>query len=260
MVMSISNYSGTADEFEFPHNPNTFDDSLNSNHTFTNIAYQRHHILVSGGGINPLNIILNGHMDGANKLTDYRSLRKHFQETTKLKKLYFETDKFYLGIGQQIKKTNTGGRTNFIDYIASFQTIIGILLDDTQQTYTNGGAHVTNDGDVTTFVEEIKGDVTSGASDVTVTDALGNSLKIPAASLTTGQEVVISFVKMVDSGSGIYVTEYNYCTVVGTQIRTVQTTGGFGLIQLIAGASTSGLTITNLDVGYTVKFRNGWSG
>jgi len=258
--MSISNYSGAADTFTFPHNPNTFDDTLNSNHTFTNIAYQRHHIAVSGGGIDPLSLILTGHMDGTNKLTDYRSLRKHFQETIKLKKLYFETDKFYLGIGKQIKKTNTGGRTNFIDYVATFQTIIGILFDNTQQTYTNGGAHKTNDGDVTTFIEEISGTVTSGASDIAVADALGNSLKIPTASLTTGQAVVITFVKMVDSGSGIYVTEYNYCTVAGTQIKTIQTTGGFGLIQLAAAASTSGLTISNLAAGYTIRFRNGWSG
>ena len=203
---------------------------------------------------------MTGHMDGSSKLTNYRALRKHIQENIKLKKLYFESNKFYLGIGTQIKKTNTGGRTNFIDYVATFKTIIGILLDNTQQTYTNGGAHETNDGDVTTFVEEISGIVTSGAADITVADALGNALKIPAASLTTGQAVVITFVKMVDSGSGIYVTEYNYTTVAGSQINTVQTTGGFGLIQLAAAASTSGLTITNLNAGYTVKFRNGWSG
>lgn len=259
MVMSIANYSGTADTFSFPYNPNTFDDTLDSNHTFTNIAYQRHHIAVSGGGINPLSLVLTGHMSGDSKLTNYRSLRKHFQETTKLKKLYFETDKFYLGIGRQIKKTNTGGRTNFIDYVATFQTIIGILFDNTQTTYTNGGAHATNSGDVTTFIEEISGTY-DGSGDVTVSDNLGNALKIPAASMTSGQAVVITFVKMVNSGSGIYVTEYNYTTVAGTQIKTVQTTGGFGLIQLEAGKTTSDLTIANLNAGYTVKFRNGWSG
>lgn len=258
--MKIENYSGSVDTFTFPHNPNTFDDTADSNHTFANIAYQRHHIAVSGGGIAPLSLILTGHMDGASKLTNYRSLRKHFLETTKLKKLYFESDKFYLGLGKQIKKTNTGGRTNFIDYVASFQTIIGILFDNTQQTYTQGGAHKTNAGDVTTFIEEVKGTVTSGASNVVVSDSVGNSYSIPASALTTGQEVIITFVKMVNSGSGIYVTEYNYCTIAGTQTKTIYTSAGFGIIQLGSGRTTTDLTISNFDAGYTVKFRNGWGG
>jgi len=258
--MKIENYAGTADAFTFPHNPNTFDDTLDANFTFSNIAYQRHHIAISGGGINPLSIILTGHMDGSTKLANYRNLRRHIQENTQLKKLYFETDKFYLGIGRQIKKTNSGGRTNFIDYVATYQTIIGILFDNTQQTYTNGGGQLTNGGDVTTFIEEISGDVTSGAADITISDAEGNAIKIPAASLTTGQTVVVTFVKMVDSGSGIYVTEYNYATVAGAQIKTVQTTTGFGLIQLAAAGSTSTISVGNLDAGFTVKFRNGWSG
>ncbi len=260
MVMKIQNYVGSADTFTFPHNPNTFDDSLNSNLTFSNIAYQRHHIVVSGGGIDPLNLILTGHMDGSNKLTDYRSLRRHWQENSVLKKLYFETDKFYLGVGIQIKKTNTGGRTNFIDYVGTFQSVIGILLDNTQQTFTNGGGNLTNGGDVKTFIEEISGTVTSGSSPVTISDALGNSISIPAASLTTGNAFVLTFVSMVDSGSGIFVSEYNFVTVAGSQINTVQTTGGFGLIQLATNASTSGLSVANLDAGWTAKFRNGWSG
>jgi len=260
MVMTISNYTGTADQFSFPHNPQTFDDTLDANYTFSSIAYQRHHIAISGGGMNPLSVVMTGHMDGTNKLTNYRSLRKHIQENNKLKKLYFESDKFYLGIGKQIKKTNTGGRTNFIDYVATFQTIIGVLLDNTQQTFTDGGAAKTNGGDVTTFVEEISGVVTNGANPIVITDELGNQLTIPAASLTTGQTVVVTFVKMVDSGSGIFVTEYNYATVAGSQIKTVQTTGGFGLIQIEPTNDADDITATNLDAGFTIKFRSGWSG
>ena len=64
---------------------------------------------------------------------------------------------------------------------------------------------------------------------------------------------------MVDSGDGIFVTEYNFTTVAGSQIGTARTTDGFGLIQLEAAADTSDLTVTNLDAGYTIKFRNAYS-
>ncbi len=259
MVMKIENYSGAANTFNFPNNPNTFDDAISSNYTFTNIDYQRFHILVSGGGVAPKAIVLTGELHGSSKNTNYRTLSGHFMENTKLKKLYFDSNRFYLGVGKEIKKTHTGGRTNFIDYVATFETIIGVLFDDTQQTFTGGGADKTNSGNVTTFIEEITGNVTSGASDIVISDGLGNELTIPSGSLTTGQTVIIKFVKMVDSGDGIYLTEYNYATVNGSQIKTVQTSDGFGLIQLAAGASTSTLTVSNLNGGYTIKFRNAYS-
>ena len=259
MTMKIENYSGTASTFTWPNNPNTFDDAVSANYTITNIDYQRYHIFVSGGGVGPKSIVLTGHFFGTNKVTNYRTLSGHFIENIKLKKLYFESDKFYLGVGKEIKKTHTGGRTNFLDYVATFETVIGVLFDDTQQTHTDGSAEKTNAGNVTTFIEEISGDVTSGASPVVISDDLGNEITIPATSLTTGQAVVITFVKMVDSGDGIYVTEYNYTTVAGTQIKTVQTTDGFGILQLAASATTATITVANLDAGYTIKFRNAYS-
>ncbi len=259
MVMKIENYVAPASTFTWPNNPNVFDDAISSNYTTVNINYQRHHVFVSGGGVIPKTIVMTGHFSGTNKLTNYRTLSGHFMENTKLKKLYFESDKFFLGFGKEIKRTHTGGRTNFLDYVATFEAVIGILFDDTQQTHTDGGAEKTNDGNVTTFIEEISGVVTNGASDITVADSIGNEITIPAASLTTGQAVVVKFIQMVDSGDGIYVTEYNYTTVAGSQIGTARTTDGFGLIQLEADATTADITVTNLDAGYTIKFRDAYS-
>lgn len=259
MVMKIENYSGTASTFTFPNNPRTFDDAINSNHTVTNIPYQRYHIFVSGGGVPPKKIILTGSLFGTSKNTNYRTLSGHFMETTKLKKLYFDSDRFYLGVGRDIKKTHTGGRTNFIDYVATFETVVGVLFDNTQLTHTDGGAEVTNAGNVNTFVEEISGDVTNGASDVVITDDLGNQLKIPAASLTTGQAVVITFIKMVDSGDGVYVSEYNYTTVAASQVKTTQTGTGLGILQIAPSATTATITVANLDAGYTIKIRSAYS-
>ncbi|HHE65006.1 MAG TPA: hypothetical protein ENL09_03185 [Bacteroidetes bacterium] len=245
--MKIENYFGTASTFTWPNNPNVFDDAISSNYTITNIDYQRYHIFVSGGGIPPKQIVLTGHFFGTNKNTNYRTLSGHFIENTKLKKLYFDSDRFYLGVGKAIKKTHSGGRTNFIDYVATFETIVGVLFDDTLQTHTDGGAEVTNSGNVTTLIEEIKG-YYDGSGDVVITDTVGvNQITIPAASCgSADDEIIVTFVKMVDSGDGIFVTEYNYTTVAGTQIETVRTTDGFGVIQLGAGRTTSDISVTNL--------------
>ena len=260
MTMKISNYSGTASTFTFPNNPQSFDDDINANYTNTLIDYQRYHILVSGGGVSPKNIVLTGFMFGSDKNTNYRTLSGHFIENTKLKKLYFDSDRFYLGVGKQIKKTHSSGRTNFLDYVATFETIVGVLFSDTQKTHTDGGDEETNAGNVTTFIEEISGTVTSGASDIVITDTIGvNAITIPAASLTTGQAVVVTFVKMVDSGDGVYISEYNYTTVAGSQIKTVKTTDGFGIIQLGASRTTADISVTNMAAGYLIKFRDSYS-
>lgn len=249
--MKIENYTGTADTFTFPHNPNVFDDSLDSNHEITNIGFQRNHILVSGGGINPSILVLTGHFDGSSKWTDYRNLSKHFGQTTQLKKLFFESDKFYLCVGKQLKKTHTGGRTNFIDYVASFETVVGMLFGSTEKS--SG----TNDGNAVTFVTEITGTVDDGDVDITMTDNVGNQITIPASALTTDHDVVYTFVKMVDSGSGILVSEYSYVTVNSVQTKAVQTTAGFGILQVDIGEDISLVSTTNMS-SVTKKFRDGY--
>ena len=259
MVMKIENYSGAANTFTFPNNPQVFDDEITANYTKTLIDYQKYHIFISGGGVAPKNIVLTGFFFATNKNTNYRTLSGHFMDNIQLKKLYFESDKFYLGFGKAIKKTHSSGRTNFVDYVATFETLIGMLWSDTQKTHTDGGAEVSNAGNITTFIEEISGNVTSGASNIVITDSLGNQITIPSGSLTTGQAVVLTFVKMVDSGDGVFVSEYNYTTVAGSQIKTVRTTNGFGMIQLAAGQDTSDITVTNLNAGYTIKLRDAFS-
>jgi len=252
MVMKIENHEGTLDTFTFPHNPNVLDDNIEGNAQFTNIQFQRHHIVAGGGGVSPKSVIINGHFDGATKDDDYQNLSKHFSENDKLKRLLFESDKFYLGVGETIKQTQSGGRTNFVDYVANFRTILGILLDDTE------ASSGTNDGNVRTFITEITGTVTSGASDVTLTDNHGNQLTIPASVLTTSDAFVLKLVSMVDSGDGVFISEYNFVTIAGTQTRSVSVTDGFGLLVLDAGENVSTISTTNLTTA-VVKFRNGWS-
>lgn len=249
--MKIENYEGVADTFNFPHNPNSYDETIDPNPEITAIPYRSYHIAVSGGGIAPKSIVFTGHMDGANRLADYRNLARHFQETNKLKKLFFESDKFNLGIGKQTKKTHSGGRTQFVDYVATFQTIIGILFDNTQQT---GG---TNDGDVTTFVEQITADY-DGTGDVVASDGLGNSWTLPASVFSGTESIVMKFVSMIDTGSGVSVSKFRFVTIAGTQTNLVQTTTGDGMLRLAAAANISTVTVTNVT-SLVKTFRNGWS-
>jgi len=248
--MKISNYSGAADLFTFPYNSTSLDDEINMDHSTTHMPYQDSSHITSGGGITPKKLVLQGHFSGSSKLTSYRSLAKHFSEDYKLKKFYFESDKFWLGVGKQCKRTHSGGRTNFIDYVALFEPIVGVIFGDTQRT--SG----TNEGNIPTYVEEITGTVTSGASDIVLSDGT-NEITIPAASLTTGQAIVFNFVKMVTTGGGIYTSEPNYVSVAGTQINTVQATGGNGRLKLAATANVTTITTTNLTSAVK-KFRDGW--
>jgi len=252
MTMTISNYEGAADTFTWSHNPNVFDDVTGSNYEMTNLPFQRNHIVVSGGGIPPKEIVLTGFFEGTNADTNYRALSKHFQQNNQLKKLYWESDKFFLGIGKNIKRTRTGQRPGIWDYVANFQTVIGILLGDTART--SG----TNTGNVTSYVEKISGTVTDGSNPVVCSDALGNEITIPATALTTGQAIVIQLVSMVDTGDGIYVSRYNYATIAGSETSQVKVTDGFGLLQIAAAANVSTISTTNLT-NPVVTFRDGWS-
>lgn len=249
--MHIENYTGTADTFTWPYNPKVFDGVNNPNYQITKIGFQKHHILVSGEGLDPKSLLLNGHFSGITKLTSYRNCSKHFLQSSTLKKLYFDSSYFHLGVGKQIKKTHSAGRTNFIDYVASFEAIVGILFADTEKT--SG----TNDGNVRTYITEITGTVTSGASDIVITDGIGNEITIASAHLTTGHTFTYKLVEMVDSGSGIYVSEYGYVELNGTQSKNVQTTGGFGIIQLEPGANITTVTTTNLST-VVKKFHDGY--
>lgn len=256
--MKIENYEGTADLFTIPGNVKVFDDSTNSNSTTEIIEYSSNHIHIGGDGLSPKIVAISGSFYGSNKNSDYQELSKHFAyQDSKLKKLYWEDDKFYLGIGQDCKKTHNSGRTNFIDFAASFKVLIGQLFSDTQKTGTSG-TPLTNDGNLVTFIEEINGTIVSGASDVDISDSLGNAIKIPASKLTTGQTFVLKLVSMVDTGSNIFVSEYNYATLNTVQTKSVRTVTGFGYIKLEADADTSDITVSNLS-SYQVKFRDGFS-
>ena len=214
MAMKIENWKTAADTFTWPNNPRSVDIPGQSNHEIKSYGPVNLNVIVASDGIVPRIIPLVGHLSGTNKLTNYRAMAKQFRQTSRLKKLYWESDKFYLGIGFSIKQTNVGGRTNFIDYVAAFQTIVGLVFSD---TLDSSG---TNDGNATTYVEEIYATY-DGSGDVTWADNHGTTITIPAAQFSGTEKILYLFVWMVDSGDGIYVSEYNW---VGIEVDSGTTT------------------------------------
>jgi len=255
--MKIENYEGTADTFTFPTPPNSFDDQGESNAQVTEVPYQNLHIQVGGGGLKPKSIVLQGHLFGLNRNSNYRELAKHFIfEDDKLKKLYFEEDKFYLGYGVSCRKTNSGQRVGFIDYVANFRQLCPVLLSDTQKTADSSNPQ-TNEGNFYTFIEEITGNYV-GSGDVTITDSYGLTLKIPSGLFSGTETVKIKFVYMVDAGSFVKYTSYNYLEIGGSSANGLQNSKGFGSLRIAEGASSSTINISNLS-GYSIKFRDGYT-
>ena len=252
MVVKIENFEGTSDTFVFPYNPMVFDNTLDTNKDITHKGFQRHHILVSGAGINPSGIVLTGHFSGSDRWTNYRNLAKHFVQNDKLKKLFFEDDKFYLGVGSQLKKTHTGERTNFIDYVFTFTTLVGVLFGDTLKT--SG----TNEGNTDTYVFEITGTIANGGANVELEDDFGNVIRVDSSAFSTDDDFKFELVKMIDSGSGISVSEYGIVSINGTQVRQVSTMGGFGLLKIRSGDNVSTISTSNLN-SVSVKFRDGYA-
>lgn len=240
--------------FTFPYNPNSFDDPINTNNTYFPIPYKNHHMVVSGGGNSAKTIVLSGHFSGSTRNTDYESLSK-FQFSNELQRIYFSSDRYYLGMLSQCKKTHSGGRTNFVDYVATFQTVLSILFGDTERTTG------TNEGNITTFITEITGQH-DGVGDIVLADALGNEITIKEADLSGNTYFRYSFVKMIDSGSGLNISKFGVIEVddnASYTSPTIVTTKTTGLLKLDATANISTVTATNTTGTLTKTFRDGYS-
>jgi len=252
--MKIDNYDTTSDAFTFTVNPQTLDDQFANNYDVKNIIYQRYHMFYGLGGIDPKQVVLTGYFYGADKLTDYATLARHWSETYKIKKLYFQSDRFYIGFGKNIKMTQTGGRTNFTDYVATFQTFLGILLGDSAKT--SG----TNDGNVPTYVTTITGHY-SGSGNVVLTDGYGTTVTFHAADIASYPYWKYSMVKLVNAGSNIYYSEWGYCersSDGSTYVPVgVSKNPSVLLLQLDVGANITTVTTTN-STSVSKVFRDGW--
>lgn len=251
--MSIDNYEESSDPFTWPNNPNVFDDTIDPNYTVTKLPYGKAHIFITAGGIDPKSMILTGHFneaDSADKRADYNTLANHVIEA-KLKKLFFASDRFYISLGKQIKQTNTGGRTGFIDYIATFEAPIGILFGSAQKSSgTNGGT-------TQTFIEKITATNSSG-NPFTITDNHDNGITItPAGS----GAIIILLITLKDIGSGTKAIKLMYVTVDGTESNRKTASGKNSMfLRLDPAENVSTISISGDISSSTEFFRDGYLG
>jgi len=256
--MKVENYTGTADTFTFPHNPRTFTPALERFIDKRTFPYSFGYYGLTAPVKSRQSINLVGHFDGSTKESDYRSLAKHVNEN-KLKKLYFGTDKFYICLGLSISRTHSGGRTNFIDYVANFESPFGILFGDTQRSGSNTSSE-DNEGNVPTPIEKITGTVSSG-SPVTIKDGDGNGFTFtPSASGT----VTINLIELLDVGSDNFFTDYLVAKISTTRQILASATAGKSMFLFLDPAETLNTLFTGGTVSGitspTFFFRDGWSG
>ena len=270
MAMTITNFIGATDTFTFPHNPQVFDIALQNNMEIKKYAHYNYATVISTGGVLPKGLILSGHFDGTSKRTNFNDLTKHVQQSEHLKELVFEATKFHLVVGNQVKETNSGGRTNFIDYVASFTSIVPGVFSTTLKTHTDGGAEQTNAGTGNTFVFEIAGTY-DGSGDVVLSDSLGNSLTVSSTAFSATEKMIYRLVVYVPSGSGTltYVTEYGYVgiavdagtTTSATSYKLVQTGQNFSSTvnvgDLVKNTTDGTYTVvTKVDGNTTLSLRD----
>jgi hypothetical protein len=259
--MVIQNYEGSTNTFTFPHNPNVFDASIDP---FMDMQRYKYTFSIIGLA-NPLmsthHIVITGHFDGSGKEGNFQDLMEHMN-SNQIQQLFFEAStKFYLCLPQQCKKTYSGTRTNFIDYVATFISPFGIVFGSTQKS---GAAASTddNDGNVATPIEKIVGGVTSGSL-VTVKDVDGNGFTFTPTGTGT---MTMLLMTMNYLGGDAYMTSYIDVKVGTTkQVLAVATNAKSLLLTIPSGGTLAsrmtgtGSAVTGFTSGPTFYWRDGWS-
>ena len=261
-MVKIENYEVTADTFTFTNPPDVFDDAGEANSSAITVPYFSEHVHIGAGGVKPKVLVITGRISGATRNAEFRELCKHFLlEDQKLKKFYFEDDKFYLGHGITCRKTNSGEAVGFINYVATFKVLLPVVFSNTQKVANSGSAE-TNQGNLYTYVEEVSGQVANGSVDVTITDSFGYIITIPSSKINTNDNLVIKLVSMKSVGGGVKYTFYNYLTINATETNGLKD-NRYGALKMEEGDVAGGggspdIVPTNLN-SWSIKFRDGYA-
>lgn len=262
MVMKIENYEGDLETFNFPHNSKVFDDSTPMNNQQVNVPFANTHIFISSGSLDPKTLSIQGQFEGSSKDDDYAELLKK-ASSSKIKKFYFASDRFYLVKMPSVKKTQSGGSTNFLNYVATMVTPIPFIFSNTQKSdeYTKIGSvwtdgSKTNAGTHKTFIENIQVNLTGGSAGDTITidDSDIGGITVTLPDYLNGEVLDIKLVSMVDS-RGVSITEYWYVTIDDVVIQRSQSSGNFRLdITLEPDEQIDSLTISGTANYSTIDF------
>lgn len=135
MKIGTTSQAYASADFTFQYNPQQFNIPLKNNLSIFEIPYSRTHIFLGAGGVGVRQIVLNGYVSGASKVTNYNNLAAQLNENS-VKRFWKNDSYYYLVLGDSVSQTEQGGRTNFIDYVASLYCVLPYLLSGTDSTYT----------------------------------------------------------------------------------------------------------------------------
>ena len=97
----------------------------------------------SQGIVAPRAIIINGTCYGTTKRTIFRGLQSEIYDND-IKRFWINSTHYYEVMGQNIRETLAGERTNFIDYVGNLVTVQPYLQEATNRTAT---ITITDEGD-----------------------------------------------------------------------------------------------------------------
>ena len=133
-IGTTSQAYGSAD-FAFQVNPKIINVPFSNNDTTFNIPYGQNHIFLGAEGVTIRRIILTGEIYGASKLTNLNNLAKEIYSNN-VKRFWISATSYFNVKGKEIGHNYKGGRTNFIDYVASLDCVTPFALAGTASTYT----------------------------------------------------------------------------------------------------------------------------
>lgn len=246
--------------FQFPHNPNVYTDVLQK-------AQKRHRYALAWDYFNtsdpqmksPLLITFEGHFDGSNRNQNFRDAREQFIDD-RIKEFFFNEssqppsngDKFVIGIPNDLQKTHTGTRTNFIDYTGTFISLFPIYFAIPLKFTTadqGSNSSPTNLGETDAPIQYISIANLNQGDLVQITDSQGNGFQFNAVSSGSAQ---IYLVRQKSVGMNMTFTDYYYAEMGGSyQPIRFQNTNNDMYLRLQPNENLSSLTVggvANSDV------------
>ena len=122
-----------AAEFSFPDNPQSVNLPFDNNSTTMDRPYGKFHIFQTAGGVGIRNMVLTGSMRGSSRLSNFNNLAAQIHDAN-VKRFWISDTKYINVLGKSVSETLQGGRTNFIDYVASLQAVLPYFCS-TEKTY-----------------------------------------------------------------------------------------------------------------------------
>jgi len=135
MKIGTTSQAYAAAEFTFQVNPQVVNIPYENNYQITPIPFGRMHVFVGSGGVASRRIVLNGFVHGSSKVSNFNDLAEQVREN-EVKRFWISDTRFYNVLGSSIRKTDQGGRANFIDYVVALDCVNPYALSSTAKTYT----------------------------------------------------------------------------------------------------------------------------